>query len=69
MEQMDAEVLAEVLVEAVADKLVRFVMMGQVTADLAAAAAAKAAAAVKEVMAPEVPLESILILTAQTEIS
>ena len=69
MERMDAEVLAEVLVEAVADKLVRFVIMGQVTADLVAVAVAKAAKAVKEVMAPEVPLESILILTAQTEIS
>jgi hypothetical protein len=59
----------EVLAVAVADKLVRYVIMGQVTADLVAVAAAKAAKAVKVVMAPEVPLESILILTAQTEIS
>jgi hypothetical protein len=70
MEQMDAEVLAEVLVEAVADKIVcYYVIMGQETADLVAVAVAKAVKAVKVVMAPEVPLESILILAAQTEIS
>jgi hypothetical protein len=67
MEQMDVEVLAEVLVEAVADKLVRFVIMGQVTADLAAAAAAKVARAVKAVMELEVLLEFILTTTVQME--
>ena len=66
---MDAEVLAEALVEAVADKPVPFVIMDQVTEVQVVAAAAKVARAVKAVMAPEVPLESILILTAQTEIS
>jgi hypothetical protein len=69
MERMVAEDRVEVLAVAVADKLVRFVIMGQATADLVAAAVAKAVKAVKAVMAPEVPLESILILTAQTETS
>jgi hypothetical protein len=67
MEQMDAEVLAEALVEAVADKLVRFVMMGQVTEVQAVAAAAKVAKAVKAVMALEVLLEFILTTTVQME--
>ena len=61
--------LGVVLAVAVAVKRVRFVITGLVTADLVAVAAVKAAKAVKAAMAPEVPLESILILTAQTEIS
>jgi hypothetical protein len=69
MEQMDAEVLAEVLVEAVADKLVRFVIMDQVTEVQVVAAAAKVARAVKAVMELEVLLEFILTTTVQMEIS
>jgi len=67
MERMDAEVLAEVLVEAVADKPVHFVIMDQVTEVQAAAAAAKVARAVKAVMELEVLLEFILTTTVQME--
>ena len=63
MEQMDAEVLAEVLVEAVADKPVPFVIMDQAMVDLAEAVVVKVAKAVKEVMAPEVLLDFILTTT------
>ena len=67
MEQMDAEVLVEVLVEAVADKPVPFAIMDQVTEVQAVAAAAKVAKAVKAVMALEVLLEFILTTTVQME--
>jgi hypothetical protein len=65
MERMDAEVLVEVLVEAVADKPVHFVIMDQVTEVQAAAAVAKAVRAVKAVMELEVLLEFILTTTVQ----
>jgi hypothetical protein len=65
MEQMDAEVLVEVLVEAVADKPVPFAIMDQATAVLAAAVVVKEAKAVKAVMALEVLLEFILTTTVQ----
>jgi hypothetical protein len=67
MEQMDVEVLAEALVEAVADKPVHFVIMDQVTEVQAVAAAAKVAKAVKAVMELEVLLEFILTTTVQME--
>jgi hypothetical protein len=67
MEQMDVEVLAEALVEAVADKPVHFVIMDQVTEVQAVAAAAKVARVVKAVMALEVLLEFILTTTVQME--
>jgi hypothetical protein len=66
---MDAAVLVAVLVAAVDVRPVLFAIMVQETVDLVAVAVAKAVKAVKVVMAPEVPLESILILAAQTEIS
>jgi hypothetical protein len=65
MEQMDVEVLAEALVEAVADKPVHFVIMDQVTEVQVVAAAAKVARAVKAVMELEVLLEFILTTTVQ----
>jgi hypothetical protein len=65
MEQMDVEVLAEVLVEAVADKPVPFVIMDPAMVDLAVAAAAKVVRAVKAVMELEVLLEFILTTTVQ----
>ncbi len=65
MERMDAEDLAEDLVEAVADKPVHFVIMDQVMGVQAAAAAAKVAKAVKAVMEQEVLLEFILTITVQ----
>ena len=49
----------EVLVEVVADKPVRFVIMDRVTADLVAVAVAKAAKAVRAAMEQEVLLEFI----------
>jgi hypothetical protein len=67
MEQMDAEDLAEDLVEAVADKPVHFVIMDQVMGVLAAAVVVKVAKAVKAVMALEVLLEFILTTTVQME--
>jgi hypothetical protein len=65
MEQMDAEDLAEDLVEAVADKPVHFVIMDQVMGVQVAVAAAKVAKEVKAVMALEVLLEFILTTTVQ----
>ena len=59
------EVLVEVLVEAVADKPVHFVIMDQVTEVQAVAAAAKVDRAVKAVMELEVLLEFILTTTVQ----
>jgi hypothetical protein len=69
MERMDAEVLVEVLVEAVADKPVPFAIMDQATAVLAAAVVVKVAKAVKADMELEVRLEFILITMALMEIS
>ena len=65
MARMDVEVLVEVLVEVVADKPVRFVIMDRVTADLVAVAVAKAAKAVRAAMEQEVLLEFILTITVQ----
>jgi len=65
MERMDAEDLAEDLVEAVADKPVPFVIMDRVMGVQVVAAAARAARAVKAVMALEVLLEFILTTTVQ----
>jgi hypothetical protein len=62
---MDAEVLVEDLVEVVADKPVRFVIMDQAMADLVEAVEAKAAKGAKGVMEPEVLLEFILTTTVQ----
>ncbi len=67
--RMDAEVLVEVLVGAVDVRLVLFVITVPEMVDLVAAAVAKAAKAVRADMVPEVRLESILITTAQMEIS
>jgi hypothetical protein len=65
MEQMDAEVLVEVLVEAVADKPVPFAIMDQATAVLAAAVVVKVVKVAKAVMELEVLLEFILTTTVQ----
>ena len=67
--RMDAEVRVAVLVGAVDVRRVPFVITVPEMVDLAAAAVAKAAKAVRADMVPEVRLESILITTAQMEIS
>jgi Flp pilus assembly protein protease CpaA len=67
MERMDVEALVEVLVEAVADKPVPFVIMDRVMGVQAVAAAAKVVKAVRAAMEQEVLLEFILTTTVQME--